>query len=647
MKKILLLSFMGTCFFSSFAQQTGNDKVNRTTREKMVPFAKEAAVNIKPNIFQHAKTTGVPFVTETFASGTTTNLPTGWTAGSVGVPAGATWKWRMTATTGAYSIGVINSTTASNGWMVYDSDSIGAAYPTANPFEGWLQSPSYSCVGHSTVQLAFQEHFRRFNDSCFVDVSNNNGVNWTRFPVTANNNISSNSYLQSNPYTAKINITSVAANQPNVIIRFWYKCSIAQGGYNWIVDDMTLSELDPVDMSLNNAGIIMTDGAGGITSFGSIPLQLVDTVIPVATVSNDGSTAPANIAVNAKIFNGTSQVYNQTNTLSSLATGFQDSIVEFPTYVPTSIGNYTATFSINPTGDVSPGNNDDTTDFSVTQYIYDRFGNNVQGSYYVHRPAGGGNIESSFSVGTAYTIPVNKEDSLYTVEVAFSNSTTVGSKVVANIYKFQSSTWTLVANTVEKTLTAADISPASGITFTKLPIVGALSPFKMDAGDYAVVVVGNGIPAASTVLVLYSNEATPEFYDILHGIGDTSLNDGITGFASSGLPFSMSGAPLIRLNMEKPLGVNDVNALSFVGNAYPNPAKTQVMIPFTTSEAAEVNVTIANTLGQTVKSTNAGKYTANQKGKVVFSVSDLSSGVYFYTVEANGQRITKRMVVTH
>jgi hypothetical protein len=648
MKKILLLSFMGTCFFSSFAQQSGSGRVNTTTRVRTVPTAKEPIQNVRPNILHNAKTTGVPFMTETFGSGTTTSLPTGWTAGSVGVPTLATWKWRKTATTGQYSIGVINSTTANDGWMVYDSDSIGALSSTNVPFEGWLQSPAYNCTGHSTVQLSFQEHFEKFNDSCYVMVSNNNGLNWTKFSVVANNALSSNASLPSNPYTAKINITSVAANQANVIIRFHYiyKGPVVGGGYNWLIDDVTLSELDPVDIALGKAGIIMVDGTGGITSIGSVPLQLVDSLIPVATLTNDGSTAPTNLSVNAKIYNGLSQVYTQNKTLSSLASGFMDSIIEFPPYVPTNIGNYTVTFDINPTGDVSPANNNDTTDFAVTPTIYDRFGNNVQGSYYVHRPTSGG--EASFAIGNTFVIPAGKADSLLSVSMAFGSTTTVGTKVVANIYKFTNSTWNLVANTIEKTLAATDISSSTAVTFTTLNVAPTLSPFPMDEGEYAVVVMGNNVPAASTVLLLYANEATPEFYNILHGIGDTSMNDGANGFAGTGLPFALSGSPLIRLNFNPiPNAVNDINSLGFVGNAYPNPANTEVMIPFTTTEAAEVTVSITNTVGQTVKAINAGKYAANQKGRAVLNVANLSSGVYFYTVEANGQRITKRMVIAH
>lgn len=91
------------------------------------------------------------------------------------------------------------------------------------------------------------------------------------------------------------------------------------------------------------------------------------------------------------------------------------------------------------------------------------------------------------------------------------------------------------------------------------------------------------------------------------------------------------------------LGVKDVENFTSV-NAYPNPASGTATISFNLKEAANVNITISNTLGQVLKTQSLGKVT---NGSTKFDVSDLSTGVYFYTVEANGQRLTNRFVVTH
>ena len=78
--------------------------------------------------------------------------------------------------------------------------------------------------------------------------------------------------------------------------------------------------------------------------------------------------------------------------------------------------------------------------------------------------------------------------------------------------------------------------------------------------------------------------------------------------------------------------------------AFPNPATNELVVAFGTSTAANVTVTLANTVGQTV-STQTLTNTVN--GKVTFNVANLADGVYFYTINANGERTTNRVVVAH
>ncbi len=88
-------------------------------------------------------------------------------------------------------------------------------------------------------------------------------------------------------------------------------------------------------------------------------------------------------------------------------------------------------------------------------------------------------------------------------------------------------------------------------------------------------------------------------------------------------------------------GVANVSTIAS-SSAYPNPASSEVYIPFTLSHSANVNVTVANTLGQ-VKNTQS--FSNVTSGKAAFNTSSFAAGVYFYTVEANGERTTGRFVV--
>ncbi len=91
------------------------------------------------------------------------------------------------------------------------------------------------------------------------------------------------------------------------------------------------------------------------------------------------------------------------------------------------------------------------------------------------------------------------------------------------------------------------------------------------------------------------------------------------------------------------VGVNGVNTLQAV-KAYPNPANSDLTVLFAVNGSADVKVSVVNTVGQVVKTQSVK---AEGNGKVNFSTSDLTNGVYFYNVEANGQRATGRVVVAH
>ncbi|MGC4057837.1 MAG: T9SS type A sorting domain-containing protein [Chitinophagaceae bacterium] len=92
-----------------------------------------------------------------------------------------------------------------------------------------------------------------------------------------------------------------------------------------------------------------------------------------------------------------------------------------------------------------------------------------------------------------------------------------------------------------------------------------------------------------------------------------------------------------------------VNEKSIVAEtkAFPVPANNSLTVPFSVSEKANVSVNISNMLGQVVATQDAGTFNAGQKGNVIFNTSALANGVYIYTVEANGQKVSERFSVVH
>jgi hypothetical protein len=91
------------------------------------------------------------------------------------------------------------------------------------------------------------------------------------------------------------------------------------------------------------------------------------------------------------------------------------------------------------------------------------------------------------------------------------------------------------------------------------------------------------------------------------------------------------------------VGVQDIARIQ-EASVYPNPADDHVTIPFTLGQKADVTVSLSNLLGQVVESRF---YQAVEKGKAVFNTASLPSGVYQFTVAANGEKLSGKVVITH
>lgn len=94
-----------------------------------------------------------------------------------------------------------------------------------------------------------------------------------------------------------------------------------------------------------------------------------------------------------------------------------------------------------------------------------------------------------------------------------------------------------------------------------------------------------------------------------------------------------------------PVSVKNVTTSFANITAYPNPAGDEVHISFATERDEDVVVTIIDILGQVMSKKDMGAVKANTKANAMFSTKELAGGIYFYTIEANGQKSTGRFVV--
>ena len=92
------------------------------------------------------------------------------------------------------------------------------------------------------------------------------------------------------------------------------------------------------------------------------------------------------------------------------------------------------------------------------------------------------------------------------------------------------------------------------------------------------------------------------------------------------------------------LGVidQDANAM-FLGQNIPNPAKAQTVVNYQVPTEGTVVFTLTTVTGQVIYTTT--QEVAAGRNSVEFNTENLAAGIYFYTMDFNGQRLTKKMTV--
>jgi hypothetical protein len=91
--------------------------------------------------------------------------------------------------------------------------------------------------------------------------------------------------------------------------------------------------------------------------------------------------------------------------------------------------------------------------------------------------------------------------------------------------------------------------------------------------------------------------------------------------------------------------ISDPSASSVSISAnYPNPVTEATTIDVTLAKSAPVSIAVVNVTGQKMSNTDYGMQSAGVHSLVIDG-SKLSAGVYFYTVSAGQQKITRKMVV--
>jgi hypothetical protein len=513
---------------------------------------------------------------------------------------------------GSYPIPGIASTTAANGFALFDSDLLCSGNQVGN----LSTASSISCTGHANVQLQFQEMYDRWYDSTFVYVSNN-GTTWTKFPV---NKTFANDQTSANPTLVSVNISSAAGNKATVWIRFTFYSPTAMGanagcGYSWMIDDVKLQDVPANDLT---AGKSILD-FDGMSHYDAVPVVLLGVATYSNIVQNNGTAAQTNVIMHVDI--NSSAITAQSTAVASMAASAIDTLKAVPT-IPSTVATYGAKLYVSQTQtDANPADNvGDSVYFDLTTNEYFRtFGLTkilTPYSFGTGAPATKG-----MEYGANYHFNVAQEvDTVY----AYIYSSTANAQIKAKLYNVNTSTGarTVVDSSAIITLPAI---PYTSANFVAFPLVTKYTTAA--ASVLSATVALECVIANHDTIAIGADGAFP---------GNAALAGLAYLYASSAWGWhSVAGTvPMVGLYVQDvTTGLNE-GSLSNL-SIYPNPANNQLNI---INGSAIGKVKMINAVGQIVfeSNINTGRYTIN--------TSDFEKGMYILQIE-NEKGITVKKVI--
>ncbi|MBN2789560.1 MAG: T9SS type A sorting domain-containing protein [Candidatus Delongbacteria bacterium] len=159
----------------------------------------------------------------------------------------------------------------------------------------------------------------------------------------------------------------------------------------------------------------------------------------------------------------------------------------------------------------------------------------------------------------------------------------------------------------------------------------------------AVVTINEGTPAEETVN--YHQYGLRLFNKYLENASYISVVSTDFGDPRAGIPANTSS---IYTNMKKIGGVEDeetvIPGVTKLYQNYPNPFNPDTKINFILGKAGNVKLNIYNVSGQLIEKLIDEDLDSGYHSKI-FKADKLNSGIYYYTLQADNKKITKKMVL--
>ena len=613
MKKIYLsicVVILTTSVFAQIENEKNNVKINNLNK-----FYSQSQITAQ------SLSKAPPFFTDDFSNSSNwTLIDWDW---------GGSQNWIITTNgpQGSYSqpMGAIASTSASNGFALYDSDFLNTAYTNQNAL--LVYNYPVDCSNYAYVNINFESYHRKFHDSVFVEVSTDSigmfevGVGtWDRYEVHADLGVTDQS---ANPEFVSVNVSATAGNQPVVYFRFHYE---GEWDYAWMLDDVSFTETPDNKLTISDEtyggwwiGYLTAGGMGLDFTFNPMNQVTANPYHFEAVLKNQGiATQNSKLHVNVTDDLGTS-VFRDSSSNLTLAMAEQDTVEVANSFLPQNMGIYY--MDLWGVGDSALT---DTTRMAsiVTDSIYGRDWGQEDGYWRVGRSCGGMVLGVDFDI---YVTDDLTSVSAYVADISVPNAVMFGA--LYEVDPQGDPIW--LAQTDDYIIQATDLG-----NWVTIPFNGAQT---LSAGTAFMIAIGGYAHPLDTFAISTSG----------NGQGATNhIQDNGCGLGSGGFGdwYWITSIPMIRMNMGTPWTTSNISETAFEGRleVYPNPTNNHITIDLSNTTSDDYSISFSNILGEEVYSYQAF---VNGTFKKNVDLSSFAKGVYLLNISNSSSSVTERIVV--
>jgi len=582
-------------------------------------------------------------------------MPAGWTVVDNNFQ-GLNWRYANQPTLNnpapngyTNNLPTIPSTTNANGFMLLFGDSLNYACVAAGTcvdMDAYFQTTAIPMGAASSYILKFQTEYRTCCQGGSPEFLSVRVSSDPTFPATA---ATQTWEVKNTPHSTQafrnmeINISAIAVGAPNIYIRF-HQTNASH--YYWEVDDLAITEGSANDILLTEAASDFWYQGGG--HYTEVPTWLGANINFRGMLENFGSAAQTNVKIDvtgagANSYTATS---NTINSMPSLAIDtVYDTLVTWDLFnaVP---GVNTIDFVASQTEtDDNPNDNmitGRTFNTSQSSPIYSRDYGTPTSSISTNQWVNG-DVDGS-KIGIIYTLPQALANGIPNYEI-------VSIDVYISANADVSGNAIMIAHVEDAATTPADWQnavPVASSDPTPITTAGGWVTFPLTDGQ------GNAtaVPYSPTATGDYF--ISVEMYGLTAGLNmdigeaeDSPQSDiqTLIKLAGGTPPITWGGAaagiPMIRINVPIASHTEEfTNDMSF--SVFPNPSTGEFNISLDANKASTVSFTVRNVVGQTVLTKEV---IISGSTKETISLSNYDKGVYFLTVESNGESKTAKLIV--